>query len=53
MQEFKAARLSVSKVSPEEWTFIVNNLIEGYEGEGAGSVRPTQGAAGQMETVEE
>ena len=31
MQEFNAARLSVSKVSEEEWNFIVNELIEGYE----------------------
>lgn len=33
MQEFKAARLSVSKVRKKEWDFIVNNLIEGYEDE--------------------
>ena len=31
MQEFKLARLSVSKVSKEEWEFIVNQLIEDYE----------------------
>ncbi|KAK4508160.1 hypothetical protein PRZ48_001898 [Zasmidium cellare] len=31
MQEFKAARLSVSKVTKKEWDFIVNNLVEGYE----------------------
>ena len=31
MQEFTAARLSVSKVSEAEWNFIVDNLIEGYE----------------------
>ena len=33
MQEFKAARLSVSKVTEKEWSFIVDNLIEGYEEE--------------------
>lgn len=31
MQEFTAARLSVSKVTEKEWNFIVDNLIEGYE----------------------
>ncbi|CAK4030645.1 Thymocyte nuclear 1 [Lecanosticta acicola] len=31
MQEFKAARLSVSKVSEDEWNFITENLVEGYE----------------------
>jgi hypothetical protein len=31
MQEFTAARLSVSKVTEKEWNFIVNELIEGYE----------------------
>lgn len=31
MQEFTAARLSVSKVTAVEWNFIVNNLVEGYE----------------------
>lgn len=38
MQEFKAARLSVSKVSPQEWNFIVDNLIEGYEEDGEPAV---------------
>lgn len=33
MQELNAARLSVSKVSADEWTFIVDNLIEGYDDE--------------------
>lgn len=33
MQEFKTARLSVSKVTPKEWDFIVDHLIEGYEDE--------------------
>ncbi|SMY23264.1 unnamed protein product [Zymoseptoria tritici ST99CH_1A5] len=31
MQELTAARLSVSKVSEEEWNFITEKLIEGYE----------------------
>ena len=31
MQEFTAARLSVSKVTEAEWNFIVDHLIEGYE----------------------
>lgn len=31
MQEFTAARLSVSKVSQEEWDFITQKLIEGFE----------------------
>lgn len=31
MQEFTAARLSVSKVSEDEWNFINNELIEGFE----------------------
>ena len=31
MQEFNAARLSVSKVSEKEWNFIVDELIDGYE----------------------
>ena len=35
MQEFNAARLSVSKVAEEEWNFIVNELIDGYEDEAA------------------
>ena len=35
MQEMKAARLSVSKVSEEEWDFIVNQLIDGYEDDAA------------------
>ena len=35
MQEFTAARLSVSKVSEEEWNFIVDELIEGYEEDAA------------------
>jgi predicted RNA-binding protein with PUA-like domain len=34
MQLLKQARLSVSKVSEKEWNFIVDNLIEGYEGDG-------------------
>lgn len=29
MQEFKAARLSVSKINEKEWNFIVDKLIEG------------------------
>ena len=37
MQEFRAARLSVSKVSEDEWNFIVNQLIEGYEEDEIGS----------------
>lgn len=43
MQQFKSARLSVSKVSEQEWDFIVNKLIEGYE-EDAGAL------PGAMET---
>lgn len=35
MQEFNSARLSVSKVTEKEWNFIVNELIEGYEEDGA------------------
>jgi len=31
MQELNAARLSVSKVSEKEWTFITDNLFEGYD----------------------
>ncbi|KAK5126569.1 hypothetical protein LTR85_009503 [Meristemomyces frigidus] len=31
MQLFKQSRLSVSKVTGEEWDFIVDNLVEGYE----------------------
>lgn len=31
MQEFTAARLSVSRVTEKEWNFICNELIEGYE----------------------
>lgn len=34
MQEFTAARLSVSKVSEAEWNFITENLIQGYEANG-------------------
>lgn len=34
MQEFTAARLSVSKVSEKEWNFIVDNLIDGYDDDG-------------------
>jgi hypothetical protein len=41
MQEFTAARLSVSKVSDEEWNFIVDNLIEGYEEEEDAAALPT------------
>lgn len=33
MQELNAARLSVSRVSQKEWSFIVDELIEGYEDE--------------------
>ena len=33
MQEFNTARLSVSKVAENEWNFIVDELIEGYEDE--------------------
>lgn len=33
MQEFNAARLSVSKVSEDEWNFIHENLITGFEDE--------------------
>lgn len=33
MQEFTAARLSVSKVSEKEWDFIINNLVDGYDDE--------------------
>ena len=33
MQELKAARLSVSKVTMEEWTFITEQLVDGYEHE--------------------
>lgn len=33
MQEFNAARLSVSKVSEDEWNFIHQNLITGFEDE--------------------
>jgi predicted RNA-binding protein with PUA-like domain len=43
MQEFNTARLSVSKVSEDEWDFIVNNLVDGYadedEGEAAGVMK--------------
>lgn len=35
MQEFTAARLSVSKVTEQEWNFITEELIEGYEDEAA------------------
>ena len=35
MQEFTAARLSVSKVTEKEWNFIVDELIEGYDEDGA------------------
>lgn len=35
MQLIKQARLSVAKVSEKEWNFIVNELIEGYEEDGA------------------
>ena len=31
MQELNAARLSVSKVSEKEWTFITDSLFEGYD----------------------
>lgn len=34
MQVLKQSRLSVAKVSEKEWNFIVDELIEGYEGEG-------------------
>lgn len=33
MQVIKQSRLSVAKVSEQEWNFIVDNLIEGYEEE--------------------
>ena len=48
MQEFKAARLSVSKVSEKEWDFIVNELIEGYEDD-AGLPAATKGVEDAME----
>jgi len=35
MQLIKQSRLSVAKVSEKEWNFIVNELIEGYEEDGA------------------
>lgn len=35
MQLLKQSRLSVARVSEKEWDFIVNNLIEGYEEDGA------------------
>ena len=35
MQVIKQSRLSVTKVSEKEWNFIVNELIEGYEEDGA------------------
>ena len=35
MEELTKTRLSVSKVSQEEWNFIVDKLIEGYEDEDA------------------
>jgi hypothetical protein len=35
MQELTAARLSVSKVSEAEWNFITENLVDGYEEDGA------------------
>jgi len=35
MQAFKQTRLSVSKVTQEEWDFITENLVEGYEEGGA------------------
>lgn len=38
MQVVKQSRLSVTRVSEKEWDFIVNNLIEGYEDEGASAV---------------
>jgi len=31
MQLFKQSRLSVCRVSEEEWNFVVDNLIDGYE----------------------
>jgi len=34
MQLLKQSRLSVCKVTKREWDFIVDNLVDGYEGEG-------------------
>jgi predicted RNA-binding protein with PUA-like domain len=39
MQVLKQSRLSVAKVSEKEWNFIVDELIEGYEGEGDEDLR--------------
>jgi predicted RNA-binding protein with PUA-like domain len=44
MQELVAARLSVSKVSEKEWTFITENLVEGYEEDDAPPDRKTSPA---------
>lgn len=57
MQEFTAARLSVSKVSTKEWNFIVNELIEGYETGTeergpAGTVEITRDETTVVETIE-
>jgi predicted RNA-binding protein with PUA-like domain len=43
MQEFTAARLSVSKVSEEEWVYI-NSLVEGFEDEDDAVMKDTSGA---------
>lgn len=43
MQEFTAARLSVSKVTEEEWDFIVNELIDGYEDDDAPATNGVKG----------
>ncbi|GAB7332319.1 hypothetical protein MBLNU13_g04149t1 [Cladosporium sp. NU13] len=46
MQLIKQARLSVSKVSEKEWNFIVDELIEGYEEDGANDGEDDDGLAG-------
>lgn len=46
MQLIKQARLSVSKVSEKEWNFIVDELIEGYEEDGANNGDDDEGLAG-------
>ena len=40
LQEFHVPRLSVSKVTQQEWDFIVDDLIEGYEENGSLATLP-------------